>query len=92
MDGVAGGRDFLVEVAQDRVVFQEVREGLGVGQIVDRDEVQLCIAQGGPENVPADPSKPIDADFQTHRECLRMKRHAPSEKRGLFAVLVNQRL
>ena len=37
--------DLAVEFAVDRVPFQQMREGVGVGQIVDRDDafdVALC--------------------------------------------------
>ena len=56
------------EAAQDRVVLEQVGEGLRVGQVVDRDELQLgprrpCRA----ENVSPDPPETVDADLDSHQ-------------------------
>ena len=36
-----GGLDVGVEVAEDRVVLQQVRQRRGVGEVVDGDEVDV---------------------------------------------------
>jgi hypothetical protein len=51
---------------EDRVVLEQVRQGLGVGQVVDRHEIEFLLAERRPQDVAADPPEPIDADFQTH--------------------------
>jgi hypothetical protein len=60
------GLHVLLEIAQDGVVFQEVGEGLGVGDVVDGHEFQVLVVQGGPQDVPPDPTEPVDADADGH--------------------------
>ena len=40
-DAVAAGLDVGVEVAEHGVVLEQVRQGGGIGQVVDRDEVDV---------------------------------------------------
>ena len=55
------------EAAEDRVVLEQVGERLGVGQVVDGDEVEVgpglvrC-----PEEVAPDPAEAVDADLRCH--------------------------
>jgi hypothetical protein len=41
-------------------------ERLGVGQIIDCDEVNLLVSQSRPQDVAPDPAKTIDANFDCH--------------------------
>ena len=41
-DAVALGRDVRLQVAEDRVVLEQVRERLRVGEIVDRDDIDAA--------------------------------------------------
>ena len=41
-DPVAAGGDVGLEVAEDRVVLEQVRQRLGVRQVVDRDDVDAA--------------------------------------------------
>ena len=59
--------DAGVEVAQNRVVLQQMREGRGVGQVVDRHEIDVLVAERGSHDIPADPAEPVDADPHGHR-------------------------
>src|SRR5262245_47303229 len=63
LDGVFGEGDLLFQVAEDRIVFEQVRESLGVGQIINRDEVNLLVAQSRPQDVAPDTAKTINANF-----------------------------
>ena len=62
--------DGRVEAARDGVVLQEVREGLVVGEVVHRDDLEVCaLSEGGTEVVAADAAEAVDADLYRHR-CL----------------------
>jgi hypothetical protein len=39
----------------------------GVGEVVDRDEIDVLVAERGPHDVAADAPEPVDADFHCHR-------------------------
>jgi hypothetical protein len=41
-------------------------EGLGIGEIVDGDEVEVLIGERGAKNVASDASKSINANFYGH--------------------------
>ena len=66
LDGVAGGADRHGEVAEHRVVFQQVRERRRVGDVVDRDDVDVVVRQRRAHDVAADSSEPVDADLDGH--------------------------
>ena len=65
-DGVARGLHVLRQVAENRVVLEQVRQGLRVREVVDRHEIEFLLAEGGAQDVAADPPEPVDTDFQTH--------------------------
>src|SRR5205823_15106795 len=64
------GFDRDVQRAMDRIVLEQVGEGLGVGQVVDRDEFQGRIAQGRTQHGAPDASEPVDADADGHVSSL----------------------
>jgi hypothetical protein len=43
-DGVFGGRDFILQVAEDRIVLEEMRQGSGGREVVDGDEFDVRIS------------------------------------------------
>jgi hypothetical protein len=43
-----------------------VSEGLGIGEIVDGDEVEVLIEERSAQNVASDSSKTINANFYGH--------------------------
>ena len=49
-----------VELSGGAVVFEQVRQGLVIGQVVDGDHVDAALGQN-PEDQPPDPSKSVDA-------------------------------
>ena len=54
------------EVAEDRVVLQQVRERCGVGDVVDGDDVDVVVRQRGAHDVAADAPESVDADLDGH--------------------------
>ena len=66
-DPVALGGDVGLQVAEDRVVLQQVGEGVGRGEIVHRDDVDVAVAHGGAHDVAADAAEPVDPDFDGHQ-------------------------
>src|SRR6185312_11522491 len=47
-------------------VFQQMRQRGGVGQVVNRDEIDLFVAQCCTHDVAADAAEPVDPDFHSH--------------------------
>ena len=66
LDPVCGGGDIVLEISQHRIVLQQVRERLRVGDIVYSNEVDFRIPKRGAKNVAPDATKSIDADFNCH--------------------------
>ena len=70
VDGDAVGivRDVAVVGAVHRVVLEEVRERLGVREVVDRDEVEVgdALLLGGAEDLAPDAAEAVDADANGH--------------------------
>ena len=69
-EGTVGDLDGAAEAAVDGVVLEEVSERLGVGEIVDRDDVEVGAAalEDGAEHEAADAAEPVDANLEDHRD------------------------
>src|SRR6185437_8504993 len=71
-DLVPGPGHVLGEPAEDRVVLQEVRQRLVVGQVVDAHQLDVGAAgQRGAVEVASDPAEPVDPYSYGHRRSLR---------------------
>ena len=55
-----------LQVADDRVVLQQVRQRGGVGQVVDGHEVDVVVRHRGPHDVAADAPEPVDPHSNCH--------------------------
>ena len=55
-----------MQSAQHGVIFQKVRQRLGVGDIVHCHEIDVGIVQTRADNIAADASETIDSDFYSH--------------------------
>jgi hypothetical protein len=60
-DGVLGGGDLVLEVAEDGVVLEQVGEGRRGGEVVDGDEFDVRVADCGAEDVASDAAEAVDA-------------------------------
>ena len=59
--------DLAVEAALDGVVLQQVGEGLGVGEVVDGDDLDVrTLLEGGAEEVTADAAEAVDTNAGGH--------------------------
>ncbi len=67
-DGALGGLDIAIEAAMHRIVFQQVRQGLRIGEVVHCHEVQLSPTQllCRPDHVSTDAPEPIDSNPYCH--------------------------
>jgi len=54
------------QIAQDGIVFQQVGESSGVGEIVDRYEFDIAVIERSSEHVPPDASESVDAYLNCH--------------------------
>ncbi len=65
-DEVVAVLDVVFEVAEDGVVLEQVGQGRGRGEVVDGDEVDLGVGEGGAEDVAADAAEAVDAYLYCH--------------------------
>jgi len=65
-DGVFRRFDVVAEIAENRVVLQQMGQGLRTGQIIDGYEIQLFVIQRGTKYVAADSAKSVDSNFDRH--------------------------
>ena len=50
-----------------------MRQRLGIGEVVDRNEFQVLVGERGAENVAADAPEAIDTYFDCHFASLRKR-------------------
>ena len=65
-NAVRAGSDLVRQVPEDRVVLEQVSQRLGIGEIVDSDEIDVLVGERGAQNVAPDASKSINANFYGH--------------------------
>src|SRR5439155_9348804 len=68
--------DVHTEAAVHRVVGEQMRQRMGVGDVIHRHELDVVAAQARPQDVAADAAKAIDAD----RDCHTMSPRSVSSK------------
>ena len=81
-DSFAAGLDVGVQVAEHRVVLEQMRERGGVGEIVDRDEIDVLGAQRRAHDVAPDAAEPVDPDLHCHRLFLEVR--GPAVEAGRY--------
>src|SRR5258708_23173989 len=62
----------MMKVPQHGIVFQQVRQRLRVGYVINCDEVYVLVAERRAKNVSANPAEPVDAN--PHRHALSPSR------------------
>ncbi len=65
-DAVGAAGDRGAQVAEHRVVLQQVRQRLGVGEVVDTHEIDVAVGQGRAHDVAPDSTEPVDAYSDGH--------------------------
>src|SRR6266853_2152069 len=65
-DGLIGMRHVVGQIAEDGVVFQEVRESFGVGDVVDGHELNILVVERGAHDVATDAAETVDANLDGH--------------------------
>src|SRR6185503_11781677 len=63
---VVSCNDFVLEIAENRVVLEQVSQGGGAGQVVNGNKIELGIAEGGAQNVAANSAEAVDANLNCH--------------------------
>ena len=54
------------QIAENRVVLEQVRERSGIGYVVYGDKLNLFVVQRGAHDVASDAAEAIDADLDGH--------------------------
>jgi len=62
--GAAGNRG--AEVAEHRVVLEQMRQRPGIGEVIDTHEVDVVVGERRPHDVAPDPPEPVDAYSDRH--------------------------
>ena len=65
-DEVFASYDFVLQVAQDRVVLEQVGECRRAGQVVDGNKFNLGVAKSGAQYVAANAAEAIDTNLYCH--------------------------
>src|SRR5271169_159084 len=65
-DRVVRMRDVVGEITENGVVLEQMREGLGVGNVVDRDELDVFVIERGAHDVASDAAEAVDANLDGH--------------------------
>src|SRR5690606_34436570 len=70
LDAVAVGGHGARESPVRRIVGEQQRIGLRVGQVVDRDELEIVVAalEDGPRDEPTDAPETVDRNFRRHEK------------------------
>ena len=71
-DEVFAGGDFVRQIAEDRVVLEQVRQRCRAGQVVDGNKINFGIAERGAQNVAANAAEAVDANLNCH-VCLLLR-------------------
>ena len=69
-EGIFGVGDFVLQVAEDGVVLEEMSERGGRGEVIYGDEFNLGIAEGGAEDITSDAAETVDTYFDCHVRLL----------------------
>ena len=75
------GRDVRLQVAQNRVVLEQVGERLRVGQVVDGDNIDRVVIHRRAHDVPANPAEPVDPYFDGHSQVSPSTDNCPGSRR-----------
>ena len=59
-------RNRFRQIAQNRVIFQEVSQCVHAGDVIDRYELQLLLVECRSENIASDPPKSVNSDLDGH--------------------------
>src|SRR5271170_3289461 len=81
-DAVRAGRDLVRQIAQNRIIFEQVGERLRIGEIVDRHEFDIGILERGAQNIAPDASETVNAYFNSHLASVMMMKIQPKRMRG----------
>ena len=65
-DAIVRRRDFVGQVAQNRVVLQQVSQRLGIGQVVDGHKFEVGIIERSAQHVAPNAAKAVNAYFNCH--------------------------
>ena len=80
-DEVGSVGDLVLEIAEDGVVLEQVRQGGGGGEVVDGDEFDVGVANCGAEDVASDAAEAVNAYLYSH-DCACSCRFCGGEDSG----------
>ena len=99
-DGVVRVGDGVGKVSKDRVVLQQVREGLGIRDVVHRHELDVLVVDGCAHDIAADAAEAVDSNLDWHyflrwacsvRRQMERSRAAARTQNAMRSVAKSQR-
>src|ERR1700676_3461976 len=65
-DGIFGVGNFVGKIPEDGIVFEQMREGGGVRDVIHGYELNILVIQSGADDVATDTAKAVDTYFNGH--------------------------
>ena len=91
-DGIARSLNRLLQIAQDRVILQQMGQRCWAGEVVHGHKFQARIVESGTQHVASDPAKAVDANFDCHVELILLENETCSgAKTGLMQKVRQER-
>jgi len=93
---VVAGNDVVFQVAENGVILKQMGESFGTGEVIDRDEFDFGVSEGGAKDVASDAAKTVDSNFYSHAfslgyvELFRYKTVKLTNGRTLTPILASQ--
>ena len=66
LNAIRPGSNLLWQIAENGIVLEKMSQRLWIGKIVDRNKIQIGIVQGCAQNVTANTSETVNANFDCH--------------------------
>src|SRR5258708_38306968 len=66
LDSVFRRRNIMMKIAQHRIVFQKVRQSFCISDVVDRNELDILVAERRAKNIAPNPTEPVDPHLNGH--------------------------
>ena len=89
-NAVRSSRDLIMQVAENGIVFQQVRQGLGTREIVNGHHFDVRIIERRTKNVATDASKAVNPYFNSHLASMMIMKKRPKRMWGREPENVNR--
>ena len=89
-NAVRSSRDLIMQVAENGIIFEQVRQRLGTGEIVNCHHFDVRIIERRPKNIATDASKAVNPYFNSHLASMMIMKKRPNGMWGREPENVNR--